>query len=767
MNHISADPDLGSAPLLRRMLHNGSLFWRPAAVAIALLACANGGAAAQKRHRVIAVIADALRFDDLVNSECSALRELADRGSIGMMNCAVQGKRSGPAALLTLAVGQQAASQAGDESAFNDWEAVPGEEGSARAVFMRRIGPLETNIEMTTPEANSGIKHIGISILASRGLDSARLGAALATVSPPVSTWVVGNCDTYVPDRSASLLTVNANGTGSGSVSILRFDNAASFGLIDDPLALSQAAIESQADFIVVQTGDLGRLESARSYLSDQQFHARRADALRRLNILVYALSHYAQDNGADIMLVSPRPVANKARGGAWDRLTPFLAAGPDFAAGLLTSPTTRRIGLIANIDFAPTVLHLFGASIPPAMTGRPINSITTGYDSIERRIAAVDRLDAISGMNEPAKPLLLYPLGIGCFAIIVVGLAARRFAPKAAHLTAPGFVFILGMPVAMLFAPLFLPPTLVEYGLRIVGWGILLTVLSYIVAYFTKLSPALLMMLQSLIVIVVDTLMGQQLQKDSLFCTYAVSGIRYYGVGNEYLGVIVAFALLSAFCLLDESARLLGRSLRPRSLKIASVGFWAALAVLCGWPGLGANAGSLVVTFTAFGAGTMVLRGKVVTWKPVVALSVVGLAVAFLFGAIDAEANGNNSSHNGQAIHAASHGRGLNYLLDIVIRKIELNLHYLVTPAVLGGVIAILLGCWLANLLTREALRNAVGRRAGLEAALRCCGTGALAALVFKDSGVATVDFMAACAMVLTFYYLIIDLEPGSPAGS
>src|SRR5690606_41403784 len=47
----------------------------------------------------------------------------------------------------------------------------------------------------------------------------------------------------------------------------------------------------------------------------------------------------------------------------------PGVAAGP----GLATSATTRRAGIVANTDVAPTVLAALGVAPPPGMAGRPL----------------------------------------------------------------------------------------------------------------------------------------------------------------------------------------------------------------------------------------------------------------------------------------------------------------------------------------------------------------------------------------------------------
>jgi len=727
---------------------------------------------AQSPHRphVIVVLADALRFEDIQNPECAILKDMACRGSLGMMNCAVAGARSGMAANLTLSAGRQVAAESTDAFAFNDWEAVPGENGEARMAYMRRVGPLEPFASRTAPDPDRAVKHLGIAALTRRGLSSDRLGAILASQTPPVTTWVGGNADTYTPDRSAALLTVDTMGAGAGAVSLLRFDNSESFGLIDDPLAMIQEANEAAQhfDFVVVQTGDLGRLEASRPYLSDQQFHARRDAALRRLSILLNGMNASALASGADLMLICPRPIANPSRHGSWDRLTPFIAVGPDFGPGLVASPTTRRMGLVANIDFAPTVLRLFHVTQPIVMTGRPITTLAYPDDAAAaaERNGIVSRLDFISGLNEAAKTTILLPLGLCCFLIVAGALVVRRFSPQLSRWFAPGFVFIMNVPAAMLLAPILVPPTLLEYGLRIAAWAVALTVFSYLPAFIWRVSPIVTAMAITIAILTVDTLTGQTLQKDSLFCGYAVAGIRYYGIGNEYLGVLIAFAILAVFCRLEDFQKAPTPHRAGKRIAIGAGAAWSSLAFMCGWPGLGANAGSLTVTAAAFGIGLLIICGKKPTWLAAVLFTLFGLMMAFLFGSMDAAFNGAGSSHSGSAILAAENGRGVGYLAEIALRKVQLNLHYLMAPGFLAGLAAISVSLWIASSLTGKALQRVLERRVWLTNGLYAIGAAAAAALLFKDSGVVTVDFMAGSALVAVLYYVITDSPSSSSEG-
>ena len=701
---------------------------------------------------LVVILVDGLRFEDLDSQELSALKDMAAHGSLGMLNCAVNGKKSSSNAVFTIAAGTQVAAEPDDSQAYNDWEAPFNENGSARMAYMRRMGPLDPEGQRRLPDPEFAVKHLGFAGLERRKLSHNLLGSALAGAG--ITRWIGGCADTDKPDRTAALLTVDSEGRSAGMFSLIRHDNAAAYGKIDDPLAMAQA-VEEALDthrFCVIQAGDLSRLDSARSYLTDTQFHQRRAAALSRVNILVYSLSQLAAlRNQLNVLVVSPHPPADVRHGGAWNQLTPIVGIGPAFPEGLMTSDTTRREGLVSNTDIAPTILKLFHVQTSPStFTGRSI--ITKSGGTSEERLAAAARLDYISHLNEAAKLTVLVPMALFYFLAIALAVILCRKSPRMAHWLTPFLVSALNIPAAMLLAPILPPPTLLEYGLRIMAWAGGLTIGCYLLALARKTSPALLAMALTLTLIIADTLCGQHLQKDSLFCTYTIAGLRYYGLGNEYLGVVLPFAIYSVFQLLHAYPD------RKRQIFAAGAGLWVGLAFICGWPSIGANAGSLIVLTAGFGAGAVYLQKRKVTVPVFILLVVFGLMLAFLFGVLDSRINGIHSSHSGAALQAASHGRGAAYLYDIAVRKLQLNLGYLLTSSAMLAFLAVGLSGTIAYYASRTQLLRALNARPAMVEAMKSVAIGCVAALLFKDSGVVTILFSLGAIVVLTVDAMVED---------
>ncbi len=715
------------------------------------------------RPRVVLVLCDALTLDDLLSPANPHLAHLAETGALGVMNCAVAGPKTPAAATLILAAGAHVPAAPTDEMAANVWEAVPGERGDAGAVYARRVGPLEAPL---LPMRPADIRHLGLAPLARRGLDSERLGAALAAANPPIRADVYGNADAAVWGRRAALLTVDGRGVGAGYVAPLRAHSQSPFGLADDPIRLTQAVLESEADVSVVQLGDTARAEAARPSLSPDAYGAARAAALRRLDLFLYLLTAKMQAEGrqADVLLVAPRPPSGQAGiPSVWNRLTPVLALGPHFPPGLLTSATTRTPGLIANVDIAPTLLALFRAPVPVMMIGRPVRSVAYAENGA-LRVAAVARLDYLATLNGCAVVPVMAPIAVACVLVVVGSLIARRRGGvRASRWLGPGVVFFLNLPAALMLAPLLVPPTLLEYGLRIAAWMAGLTAFSYLLARALRVGPPAAAALLGVLLVAGDTLLGQPLLKDSLLSSYPLSGIRYYGIGNEYLGIVMGFALMGAFAALDDRGLRFPPDGDGRGLRLALAVGWLALLLLLGWPGLGANAGSLAATGAGFGLGAAILHGRRPTVRLGLLCILAGLLLAFVFGALDAAFAGQGaSSHFGGALRAASAGRGAGYLAEIALRKVGMNLRLLVSLWVLLGLGGVAVAALAVRRLGGESLRAVLAQRPWTARGLMAALAAALASLVFKDSGVVTVIFLVSAVFLFLLYALLTDPLPG-----
>jgi hypothetical protein len=162
-------------------------------------------------------------------------------------------------------------------------------------------------------------------------------------------------------------------------------------------------------------------------------------------------------------------------------------------------------------------------------------------------------------------------------------------------------------------------------YGLTVL-WALLLTVAALRGPWRREpLGPMDVLCAATLLVLAADVMTGSHLQLDAPYgLSLLVSG-RYYGIGNDALGVFCMSALVAA-------AWIAGLVRRP-ALAAGLVGLLAVVA--SGWPGFGAKVGGTialvpcVVLLVAWLAGVRLGRRMAVP----VALS--GLAVFLVFAVI------------------------------------------------------------------------------------------------------------------------------------
>ncbi len=248
--------------------------------------------------------------------------------------------------------------------------------------------------------------------------------------------------------------------------------------------------------------------------------------------------------------------------------------------------------------------------------------------------------------------------------------------------------------------------------------------------------SPALILSL-TVLTLVGDGLTGTALVSQSLLSVYALSGIRFYGIGSEYMGVLLAGTLTLA-----GSAFFAKYPRWPLTL------LFALVVVVLSFPAFGAKAGGAVTATATFWVAWRALHRQPVNYRHVLVGVVAGFVVVLCWGIL-----GHwlplRRTHIDTATGALGQAR-FGYIAGIVLRKIALAVRVITHPGTLAG----LLGLAAAGLLARRVPRS---RFAGLQdrhprfAALWTAGLwGCLVCVLFNDSGiVAAILLVTSLALV------------------
>ncbi|MFY8051870.1 MAG: hypothetical protein ACOVP2_04570 [Armatimonadaceae bacterium] len=230
-------------------------------------------------------------------------------------------------------------------------------------------------------------------------------------------------------------------------------------------------------------------------------------------------------------------------------------------------------------------------------------------------------------------------------------------------------------------------------------------------------------------IIVLLDQLTGLRYGDFSPLQGYFGPGIRFYGVGNELLGIITGTL---AVCV-------------PKKIRIQAA---IACVLFFGNASLGADFGA-VVTFAALAAADILwliptIRNVALFQRLIVSVG-IGIGTAVFAAWMDMMFSP-KMSHAGAAMTAAK-SSGIGHLLDIVTRKVIMNIEIAVRPATLIACAAVSLLVWLG--------RRVFVSRLHWQSGVRYLSFAVALSLIFNDSGVVTalMALLPALAMIPEVY--------------
>lgn len=731
-------------------------------------ASAQGGRATVPAARqAIIIVADKLAMEDFTDFP-DALKPLAERipaGAMAMMNVRTKSAANSANGYLSLALGERAAAGKWAGRGLMTDETHQG--ASAHELYQG----------LTGDPAHGAIVHLGIGELQRDGWGKGGtkpLGALLKDAGLDVALY--GNGD--VPGekrRYAALLAMDDEGIvlqGDVSAATLVADPLFSGGRRTDydKLAERVRAHLSPAegvDVVVVDLGDLARLEDAASFLSDERALELRRITLERLaSFTVDVIDAEASERSRVVYLVSPSPSTMLDRAGTL--LTPVLRwhVGPGAESGsgqaptgLLTSATTRRDGIVTNGDFLPSVLNDLGVEAKAASGGRRWR-VVAHPDALS---ALLDRYHEIKSVHRQRLPViqpyfltLLALLFLGAALIVLTRRGLIRGTRKWASLWRLGTTAFLAFPAALLLLSLF-PQTPLP-----MTWALVLVsslALTLLAARFTGMrgtGPAGLLGAITAGLLVVDVALGAPLMQKSLLGYDPVAGSRYYGIGNEYMGVLFGAALMACGWISDGRRKERGVDKGAgRLFPWIVLGLFLAITLLMIHPRLGINVGGAITGACTGVAALLFLSKRPFTLKSAVASGSAVLVVVAATALLDSYLLGEEASHLGQVVQTINDS-GSDPLWALFGRKAAVNLR-LIRLTVWSRVVFVAFGFLVAAVFTPNWFHRELARRfPGLVDMTKTSVIASLVALVVNDSGV-----VAASTLLLWPVLTVLSVSP------
>jgi len=705
-------------PKRGRRTRRPSVWLIPALFALAL---SPGPTQAARRDRLVIIVVSGAMVEDVTDPRLPNLQRLLRTGACAVMTTRTAGTPPGAeesdtkteAACVTLGAGARAAASIEARRAYSAYEIVSGQRASA--VYQRlslksasdaeivHLAAYEIAAENAEPPYSVEPGLIGDSLRKARKL-----------------TACIGNSDTDAEvHREAAVVCMDSAGIvdmGDVSGRMTQRNPSAPYGVEADHTAILAAfdKVVARADLIVVDSGDMARADWYGSECSEDRANALRRWAMRRTDRLVGEIARRMDLRSSMLMVVSPCPSQYDLNEGR--KLTPVIMAGAGVSPGLLTSGSTRRPGLTANTDVAPTVLEFFGIVSTAAAVGRPIHSLPAADTG--SAIADLDRELTLQN----SRLVLMRTLAVLMTIAVIAGTLFRSRRRVSVRLA----LFAPAVAPVMLLLPIFGSYSALWTGVLAAA----ATVLALAIAFKAKPEQALVWMCAALcLALTFDLARGGAWVAQSPFGYSPADGSRYYGLGNELMGSLIGAAAIAAFRFLSPGHELSRRERRLRGgICLACFG---ALAILVGAPNAGANAGGAIASLAAAAAAFHALtRGRMNTYRWA-AVVIAPMAIVLAFMAVESALGRGGQSHLGRAFDLIAGGDISQFAL-ILERKAAMNLK-LLQVSLWSKLLLVTLGCLL---YLRTGDRSA-GPAPVSPYTIRVICVGALAAFLFNDSGV------------------------------
>ena len=601
---------------------------RIAALVVALVVVVSGCSSGEPvavdgADRLLIVSIPGVSWDDVRSGALPELRAFVRDAAVGNLATRI-GRReaTAPAAYLTMGSGTRSVAprQAAGVALEPDelYHAEP-----ALDVLQRRLG--------VTPE---GVAYLAIGAALDANEDSV-FGAEVGSLGDELDAAgihraVVANADVRegrVDDdaygRSAAALLMGSDGLlpgGAVSRDLLVDDADAAFGVRLDEEAVIAAVSEAWSRdraVVAVEASDLARAGEYAGTASPARRTALRREALRDADALLGELLERVGEDDAVLVL---SPVAPR---GAPD-LGIVALRTPDTHGGLLRSATTRRDGYVQLADVASTVLTVLGEDELDHGEGRPFRVTAEDEHGLVSRLA---RAEDQAEFRDDIVPATVTVLIVALAALCGLAIVRRRLPGRVQRGLPTAAAFMLGTLPATFFSAAMGIDSMAAYVVLLVVGGTVVAVASRLAERRWPGTGAIVSVGSVVALISVDVLVGAPLQLNTVFgYSVAVAG-RFAGVGNLAFALLGSGAIVLAALIVERFGR------RGRTIALLVL---LAVLLVDGLPVLGADVGGVLSIVPAFGLAALVLLGRRIGVREVVAVGVAAFATLVAVAFVD-----------------------------------------------------------------------------------------------------------------------------------
>lgn len=610
---------------------------------------------------VYLLVIDKLSINDINSADTPNLYRLAGQSAVGLQSNRTLGNGGSEDGALTLGAGNLAKAEYNRILAYNLNTMVPGRNQTAGEYYQNLTGAnpdRSASVLVNLPELQQLLESTYV---------NTRLGAlgdVLRQNNKKVS--VIGNGDI---NSDISRLGVAIGMDAQGRVALgdvgLRTQKKVrdsyvniqtNYQYINDNLP----KLTIGASLVVIELSDLARLEKA-DLASPGVAATERKRLLYQLDNFVGGLIPKIPASNL-VMVVSPSSPAISADNK--DTFTPVFIRGPGFQTGAAYSAATQRNYVVANTDIAPTILQFLKLPIPSqSMIGRPIASHVIANVNHVQKAQQLDTRTAL--VNRLRVPLVKGYVVLQIVVIILALLAVLAW-PFLRRYILPLVCSLVVIPLVLLLAPL--TPLQQEnyYILAVILASIVITGLSYFLTRGKSYRVFLALSVLTLLALDIDILTGTNLIRSSVLGYDPMAGARYYGIGNEYLGVLIGTSIITGIILF--------RRLPVKWALIPVALFFMLQSWLVAAPNLGAQSDGVITVPLAYLVTLILLAQWKVNWRTLAASAVLIIVLVVGLAVFDLSRPPALQTHIGRAASEIAQG-GPGQAFTIIGRKLGMNL--------------------------------------------------------------------------------------------
>ena len=283
------------------------------------------------------------------------------------------------------------------------------------------------------------------------------------------------------------------------------------------------------------------------------------------------------------------------------------LVGGPGYQAGLLHASSTRQPGLVVLTDLTPTVLGWLGHPVPAGIVGAQLTRGSRGsLSSAVRSLAGRDTAEQVWRSTHDeffwayalADTLVMAAIGLAFW-----GAAEDRRRQRARWWRLAG-VFAVSAPVSTFLANVvpwwqFAHPAAGLYAISVALTVVIAGAALLVTRRLDPLAPFGVVCLLTVAVLGLDVMTGSRLQMETPFGLSVLEAGRFYGIGNEALGIYGVTGLFGAAWLGLRALRRDPPGPAPGRGLVAVVAAFAVFA--SGWPGFGGKVGGTIAMVPCF----------------------------------------------------------------------------------------------------------------------------------------------------------------------